>query len=118
MQGGTGQLSWTNAGNTAGFGHAINDGRPFWIGRFTAYPGSPFGTPPDRDQVLFYAPEDGNWWLGTWMGIALDWALVGNTDFGYVINDGRPFFTGRFTNSVRDEIAFYYPGDGNWWVGG
>ena len=29
-----GQLTWSFAGNTAGFGHGINDGRPFWIGDF------------------------------------------------------------------------------------
>ena len=47
--------SWSHVGNTAGFGHAINDGRPFWIGDFTGN---------GSTDVLFYFPGDDNWWLG------------------------------------------------------
>ena len=50
------QLQWSLVSNTAGFGHGINDGRPFWVGNFTR---------PDRAEVLFYFPGDDNWWLGT-----------------------------------------------------
>ena len=42
-------------GNTFGFGHGINDGRPFWIGDFTG---------DGKADVLFYYPGDDNWWLG------------------------------------------------------
>ena len=31
------QLNWTLVGNTKGFGHGINDGRPFWIGNFSSF---------------------------------------------------------------------------------
>jgi hypothetical protein len=34
---------WSFAGNTVGFGHGINDGRPFWIGNFSR---------ADRAEVL------------------------------------------------------------------
>ena len=64
------QLQWTLAGNTAGFGHGINDGRPFWIGNFSL---------ADRAQVLFYFPGDGNWWLGSHDGSKLQWSFAGNT---------------------------------------
>ena len=50
-------LNWSLAGNTAEFGHRINDGRPFWIGNFSKL---------DRAEVLFYYPADDNWWLGEW----------------------------------------------------
>jgi hypothetical protein len=63
-------LDWTLAGNTAGFGHAINDGRPFWIGDFTG---------GDTADVLFYYPGDDNWWLGSVQNGQLNWTLVGNT---------------------------------------
>jgi hypothetical protein len=56
VQPGNGQLTWIFAGNTAGFGHAINDGRPFWIGDFNG---------DGRADVLFYYPGDDNWWLGS-----------------------------------------------------
>src|SRR5207253_2073486 len=91
------QLVWLLADNTAGFGHAINDGRPFWTGRFTR---------TDRDQILFYYPGDNNWWLGTHDDQDIKWEFVGNTGFGQ-INDGRPFWIGKFTASSFDEILFY-----------
>jgi hypothetical protein len=53
-------------GTTEGFGHGINDGRPFWIGRFSR---------TDKAQVLFYFPGDGNCWLATHDGNQLAWNL-------------------------------------------
>jgi IgA Peptidase M64 len=103
------QLQWTFAGNTAGFGHGINDGRPFWIGNFSR---------TDQSQVLFYYPGDDNWWLSSYDGNQLNWKLVGNTaGFGHGINDGRPFWIGDFNGDGRADILFYYPGDDNWWLG-
>jgi hypothetical protein len=103
------QLAWNLVGNTVGFGHRINDGRPFWIGRFSA---------TDRDQVLFYYPGDDNWWLGTVNGTQLTWNLAGNTSgFGHGINDGRPFWIGDFNGDGKSDVLFYYPGDDNWWLG-
>ena len=102
-------LVWTMVGNTAGFGHAINDGRPFWVGDFTG---------DGRADVLFYYPGDDNWFLGTIQNGQLGWTLVGNTaGFGHGINDGRPFWVGDFTGDGRADVLFYYPGDDNWWLG-
>jgi hypothetical protein len=157
------QLTWNLAGNTKGFGQ-VNDGRPFWVGRFSAAnrdnilfyfpgdgnwwlgsfagnqlswtlagntgkPGSGFGniskdpfyvgdfTGSGRSSLLFYSPGDFNWWLGTFSGAQLSWNLAGNTaGFGQV-NDGRPFWVGPFSAANRDNILFYFPGDGNWWLG-
>jgi hypothetical protein len=102
-------LGWSLAGNTAQFGHGINDGRPFWIGKFSQ---------AQRDEVLFYYPGDDNWWLGRFTGTDLKWTPVSNTaQFGHGINDGRPFWIGNFTGSGQDDVLFYYPGDDNWWLG-
>jgi hypothetical protein len=102
-------LSWSLVGSTAGFGHGINDGRPFWIGDFTG---------GGSDDVLFYFPGDDNWWLGTMQGGQLTWSFVGNTaGFGHGINDGRPFWIGDFTGGGSDDVLFYFPGDDNWWLG-
>jgi hypothetical protein len=102
-------LSWSDAGNTAGFGHGINDGRPFWTGDFNG---------DGKTEILFYYPGDDNWWLGTFQGNALSWSLAGNTvGFGHAINDGRPFWTGDFNGDGKAEVLFYYPGDDNWWLG-
>ncbi|MDP9372192.1 MAG: hypothetical protein M3Q65_07000 [Chloroflexota bacterium] len=102
-----GQLQWSLAGNTAGFGN-VADGRPFWVGNFSR---------PDRREILFYYPGDRNWWLGTHDGGQLRWSLAGNTaGFGQVW-DGRPFWIGDFNGNGRADVLFYYPGDGNWWLG-
>ena len=102
------QLVWNLAGNTSGFGN-VADGRPFWIDDFTGTGGS---------DVLFYFPGDDNWWLGTFTGTTLTWQNAGNTSgFGHAINDGRPFWTGRFFGTGGADMLFYYPGDDNWWVG-
>jgi hypothetical protein len=67
--------------------------------------------------VLFYNPGDDNWWLGSHDGNELAWSFAGNTlGFGQVW-DGRPFWTGDFNGNGRAEVLFYYPGDGNWWLG-
>ncbi len=65
--GGT-QLTWTPVGNTSGFGHAINDGRPFWVGDFTGTGGT---------DILFHYLGDLNWWLGSVAAGSLSWVLSG-----------------------------------------
>jgi Astacin (Peptidase family M12A)/FG-GAP-like repeat len=102
-------LQWTFAGNTEGFGHGINDGRPFWIDDFNG---------DGRADVLFYYPGDDNWWLGVHQGGQIQWNLAGNTiGFGHAISDGRPFWTGRFARADQGQMLFYFPGDGNCWLG-
>jgi hypothetical protein len=86
----------------------VADGRPFWIGDFTGN---------GRADVLFYFPGDGNWWLGVHDGDQLLWRFAGNTsNFGQVW-DGRPIWIGDFTADGRADVLFYFPGDGNWWLG-
>jgi Matrixin len=86
----------------------VSDGRPFWVGDFNGN---------GRADMLFYFPGDGNWWLGSHDGNQLQWSFAGNTNgFGQVW-DGRPFWIGNFSRSDRQEVLFYFPGDGNWWLG-
>lgn len=103
-----GQLSWNLAGNTAGFGQ-VGDGRPFWAADFT-------GT--GSTDILFYYPGDKNWWIGQFGATGqMTWNLAGNTaGFGQVW-DGRPFWTADFTGDGKTDVLFYFPGDGNWWLG-
>ena len=102
-----GNLTWTLAGNTSGFGQ-VWDGRPFWIADFNG---------DGRADVLFNFPGDKNWWLGTFNGTTLSWALAGNTaGFGNVA-DGRPIWAADFTGTNKADLLFYFPGDKNWWLG-
>jgi hypothetical protein len=101
-------LTWSLAGNTAGFGNLWQGNHLFWIGDFDG---------DGRSEVMFYYKGDRNWWIASHDAGKLQWSLAGNTaGFGQV-GDGRPFWTGRFSRSERDEIMFYYPGDKNWWLG-
>jgi hypothetical protein len=102
-----GVLGWAALGNTTGFGD-IADGRPVWTGAFST---------PGHDQVLFYFPGDGNWWLGTPGAAGLAWAYVGNTTGFGNLADGRPVWTADFTGSGTTDVLFYYPGDYTWWLG-
>jgi hypothetical protein len=103
-----GQLTWRQVANTAGFGN-VWDGRPFWVQNFTGAGGK---------DLLFYSPADGNWWLGSITpGGALTWQLVGNTSGFGNLADGRPIWTGYFSNFTVPQVLFYFPGDGNWWLG-
>ena len=107
------QIVWSLAGNTAGFGHGINDGRPFWVGRFST---------PTKSEILFFFPGDDNWWLGTYNGQQLVWTSAGNTSSFGPIADGRPFRIGDFNDDGKAEVLFYHPDDNAWqlgqWAGG
>src|SRR5947207_6230081 len=81
------QLVWLLADNTAGFGHAINDGRPFWKGRFAKSPSAPAGSVPERGRAQVYTPAADKCRLGTWTCMIFRWTSAGNTaGFGHAIN--------------------------------
>jgi hypothetical protein len=102
-----GPATWTTVGNTTGFGD-VADGRPFWRGYFSAL---------DREQVLFYYPGDGNWWVGTLNNNQLTWQNAGNTAGYGNMADGRPLLMSDFDGTARHVFLFYYPAQGNWWLG-
>jgi hypothetical protein len=109
-------LNWTLAGNTTGQGAnqpdfgQVGDGRPIWIGDFNG---------DGRQDVLFYFPGDGNWWLGSFTNFEcrMIWKLAGNTNGFDQVGDGRPIWIGDFNGDGRQDVLFYFPGDGNWWLG-
>jgi hypothetical protein len=72
-----------------------------------------------RAEILIYDSASDNWFMGgTEDNGIFTWALAGNTaGFGHAIDDGRPFRFGKFSRSDRLEVLFYFPGDGNWWLG-
>jgi hypothetical protein len=111
-------FDWDNAGNTEGANGGPNfgntQGDPTWTGDFTG---------SGKSEVLFYSPGDGNWWLANVPATTLDWRTVGNTEganggpnFGNT--QGDPTWIGRFSGGTKDEVLFYSPGDGNWWLSG
>lgn len=100
-------------------------GSPFWgiFGtqlppryRFRYFTGRFEGTA--RTDMLAHCAASGEWWFGrSTTSNQLQWTRCGNTrGFGNV-DDGRPFWTGNFSNTSQAEVLFYYPGDHNWWLG-
>lgn len=85
-----------HVGNTIGFGHAISDGRPFWTGDFDG---------DGLDEVMFYYPGDGHWFLGKIISNQLTWRLVATTPFSS-IGAGYRSWSGRFTQAQQSEILF------------
>ncbi len=101
------QLTWTLVGNTTGFGNISAD--KFFTGDFT-HSGS--------QQVMFYSIGDSNWFIGSINNSGqLTWNLAGNTRGFGNLNINHAFFTGDFLGDGRTDVLFYYPGDGNWFLG-
>jgi extracellular elastinolytic metalloproteinase len=104
-----GQLLLTPVANTFGFGDLGDGQHPVWLGDFA-------GT--GKTQILFNYVGDGNWWLGSLIGLQLTFAKVGNTrGFGDLADGRHPSWVGDFTGSGKTQILFNYSGDGNWWLG-
>jgi hypothetical protein len=118
-----GAMTWPFVSNTTTGTNGVNEFGPldggrgiFWIGDFNGL---------GSDQILFYHPGDGNWFLGTFNNGVLTWPLVSNTttgtnganEFGPLDGGRGMFWTGDFNGSGSDQILFYHPGDGNWFLG-
>ena len=58
-----------------------------------------------------------DWFLGTFdsTGKLVCKGAISNTE-GFGNTSTLPHFVGRFSRNDRDEIMFYYGGDGNWWL--
>ena len=101
------QLTWSNVGNTTGFGPITTDGRPMLMDDFD-------GTA--EHVFLFYYPGDHNWWLGSLATGTWVWRLVATTPaFGAL--PGAKFFTGYFRGVYQADILMYTPLDMTWHLG-
>ena len=81
-----------------------------------AYSGRETST-AEAEPILFYHPSDNAWWLGTFNSGAITWGPASNTKgFGNLISSGCLFWTGDFNGGGSDQILFYHPSDGNWFL--
>ena len=101
------ELTWAFAGNTLNMG-SLNDGRPLRVGDFDG---------DGQDNLLMYAPADGQWWLATHTDGQFKWSPAGTTPTLGDIADGRPIWSGRFNRKAQDQLFSYVSGDGNCWLG-
>ena len=97
------------AGNTSNFGNLLDAGHQILEGDFDG----------DRKaDIAFYYRGDGNWWTGLSDGKVFNWRAAGNVSgFGDLLDTGHRIWTGDFDGDRKTDIAFYYKGDGNWWMG-
>ncbi|MFN8466376.1 MAG: DUF4157 domain-containing protein [Caldilineaceae bacterium] len=103
-----GQLQWTLASRSAGFGNLLDGQHPIWIADFGGV---------GHTQVMFYNAGDGNWWLGDMAGGQLQWTLVSRSaGFGNLLDGLHPLWIANFSGVGHAQVMFYYIGDGTWWL--
>jgi hypothetical protein len=103
------QLSFSIAASTSGFGDLLDGAHRTFVGDFTG---------DGKSDVLFYYSGDGNWWLGTSSGSAFSFANAGSTSgFGNLGDGSHALYAGDFTGDGKSDVAFFYNGDDNWWMG-
>ncbi|MCA8969250.1 MAG: VCBS repeat-containing protein [Planctomycetes bacterium] len=92
--------------------------RRFWANKDDSRPTWMLDTDGDgADEILRYDPRGRLFEIGDYRRGRLCWRSAGSTAHFGQLWDGRPMFTGDFDGDGREEIAFYYPGDGNVWLG-
>ncbi|MEV4351507.1 hypothetical protein AB0J83_44190 [Actinoplanes sp. NPDC049596] len=102
-----GQIDYTFAGNTDGFGGA-EAVSPVWAGNFTG---------AGKTELLFWYPGDQNYWLGRFTGDQLGWTHAGNTSTLGRAEDSGLFWVGDFGGTGRDQLLFYAPAERTWRLG-
>jgi hypothetical protein len=71
-----------------------------------------------KKDALFYYGGDGNWWLGVSDGSQLSFNPAGNSKgFGNLLDGGHQLYTGDFNGDGKTDVAFYYGGNGDLWLG-
>jgi hypothetical protein len=104
------QLTWQIVSNTRGFGNVIDSASHQVVtGDFNG---------DGKTDVLFYYNGDGNLWLGLSSGSGLAWHQAGNiAGFGNLLDGKHRIVAGDFNGDGKTDLAFYYSGDGAWWLG-
>jgi VCBS repeat protein len=73
-----------------------------------------------RTDFAFYSSGDGNWFSGLSDGSKLGWRQISNTTpFGDLADGNHWIASGDFDHDAAHttDFAFYYAGDGNWFIG-
>lgn len=102
-------FQWNVATNTQGFGNVFDKAHKILTGDFNG---------DRKTDLLVYYNGDGNWWLGQSRGKTFDWTIATNTrGFGNLLDGDHGLHVGDYDGDGRTDIAFYYKGDGLWWLG-
>jgi hypothetical protein len=97
------------ASNTRGFGDLLGPSHRLLRGDFDG---------DGRADVGFYYAGNGDIWLGGWSGSSLTWRRAANVaGFGSLLGDQHELHVADFTGDARSDVAFYYAGNGDVWLG-
>jgi hypothetical protein len=73
------------------------------------------------DDFFVYNQNDGSTWLGITgsSGTALTWYAAGSVGgFGALLDGAHAFLDGDFDGDGKEDVLFYYNGDGSLWLAG
>ena len=101
-------LTWSNAGNVAGFGNLLEGSHALYTGDFTG---------DGKTDVAFFYAGDNSWWIGASSGAALTWTKASTTSFGNVLDGKHRVSVGDYDGDGRADFAVYSSADGSWSLG-
>src|SRR5205807_5113417 len=71
-----------------------------------------------KTDVLFYYSGDGHIFVGASTGTALNWHQAGDASgFGNLLDGSHTLYSGDYNGDGKRDLAFYYNGDGHWFMG-
>ena len=103
-------LTWSQAGNTSGFGNLIEGSHRVVVGDFDGN---------GKSDVLMYYNGDGNWWLGASDGATLTWKQFGNSPAagGDFADLRHRIFAGDYDGDGKSDVAVYDSSDSSLRIG-
>jgi hypothetical protein len=102
-------LNWSIAANQPGFGNLLDGKHRMFVGDFSG---------DGKADLLFYYSGDGHVWIGVSSGTALTFHQASSTSgYGNLLDGAHLIYTGDYDGNGKSDLAFYYEGDGHWWIG-
>jgi hypothetical protein len=102
-------FTWGIASNSADYGNLLERQHQLFTGDFNG---------DGKEDMALYYSGTGNVWFGLSNGASFSWAQVASiAGFGSLLDDEREIYVADFTGDKRTDLAFYYAGNGDFWIG-
>ncbi len=102
------QLTWSKAGNIAGFGNLLDGSHQLFTGDFNG---------DGKTDFAFYYAGNGSVWLGTSSGTAFGWAQISTATNGDWLDGKHRVSVADYDGDGRSDFFVYNEGDGSTWLG-